>query len=653
MFRKLISTVFLTAASLQLNAQTDFNIKWEAHPVIHTVPDSFSKQSAVFVLMQRQMEYRAEAGSVFIYRTIHNIIKPMDEKGLEAFNKFSIPIGADRQITAMMARTILPNGKVIEIERDKIRKTKNEEGQEEYLFAMEGVSKGAEVEILYTEKRPMSLFGIERLQFGLPVMKADFRLIAPERLRFETKGYNGFPSATDTLIDKFRHYQAVATNIPALEDEPYSNMDANLKKLAYRLSYIDGENASRVRQFTWNDLVRDMYKTYYSYTDKEKKVIDKYLVSLGITDDMGEVQKIQKIEEALKTGISMSETLDGDDYENFETIIKKKITTERGFARLLIACLSQAGVANEIGLSSNRFDDPLDENFEVWNILDLYVLYFPKQKTYLAPTAINFRYPFIPYVVRDNKTVFCKITSLGNMTSAIASVRTIPSLPMDQTSNDISATVRFKGEDLNPEVDVLHSFSGYSATGLREAFVFSPKDKEKELVSDLIDLGDKKEDIQSYKVENTEFTAYNTNKPLNLSATVRAAKLLEKAGNKYLFKVGEIIGPQAEMYNDEKRVLPIDIQYSHSFNRKIRIEIPQGYKITNPESVRMNVVHKGNGKELMGFVSDYSMEGNTLVINVREFYDETHLPVSDYAPFRKVINAAADFNKVVLVLQKS
>lgn len=634
-------------------APPDFSIRWEEKPQIHTVPDSLSKQSAVFILLQRQMEYRPQEGGVAVYRTIHHIIKPLDDPGLEAFNKFSIPIGANREITSIMARTIQPGGKVIELGRDKIRRTKNEEGQEEYLFAMEGVTKGAEVEVLYTEKRPMALFGTEHLQFALPVLKAEFRLIAPERLRFETRGYNGFPTATDTLIGKFRRYDASESNIIALDDEPYSNRNASLKKLAFRLSYVEGSGNDDVRQFTWNDLVRDMYSTYYEVKDKEKKVVDKYLSSIGVKDDMSDVKKIQTIEEAMKSGISMSETLDDDDYEEFETILKKKVTTERGFTKLLIACLQQAGVSNELGLTTNRFEDPLDEQFEIWNALDLYVLYFPQLKTYMTPTAINYRYPFIPFAVRGNKAVFCKMTTLGKMTSAIAAVRTVPMLPMEQTQNDIDATIRFKGDDLEPQIDIVHSFKGYSAIGVREAFVFSPKDKEKELVSGLIDLAEKKEHITDYKVENAAFTAYNENLPLKLTASIQASKLLEKAGNRYLFKVGEVLGPQAEMYNDENRILPIDMQYSHSLGRKIRIEIPAGYKVTNPESVRVKVLHKNReGKEVMGFVSDYTMEGNVMLITINEFYQDALLPVGDYAIFRKVINAAADFNKVVLVLQK-
>ena len=54
----------------------------------------------------------------------------------------------------------------------------------------------------------------------------------------------------------------------------------------------------------------------------------------------------------------------------------------------------------------------------------------------------------------------------------------------------------------------------------------------------------------------------------------------------------------------------------------------------------------------MGFVSGYKLEGKVLTITVEEYYKKVQLPISAYADFQKVINAAADFNKVTLILEK-
>ena len=63
----------------------------------------------------------------------------------------------------------------------------------------------------------------------------------------------------------------------------------------------------------------------------------------------------------------------------------------------------------------------------------------------------------------------------------------------------------------------------------------------------------------------------------------------------------------------------------------------------------MNITDKS---ATMGFISTYTLNDAELLINIHEFYKEIYYPVDTFEEFRKVINASADFNKVVLVLEK-
>ena len=54
----------------------------------------------------------------------------------------------------------------------------------------------------------------------------------------------------------------------------------------------------------------------------------------------------------------------------------------------------------------------------------------------------------------------------------------------------------------------------------------------------------------------------------------------------------------------------------------------------------------------MGFVSSYKEEGNKVIIDVVESYAKLYYPISQFEDFKKVINDAADINKVVLVLEE-
>jgi hypothetical protein len=66
----------------------------------------------------------------------------------------------------------------------------------------------------------------------------------------------------------------------------------------------------------------------------------------------------------------------------------------------------------------------------------------------------------------------------------------------------------------------------------------------------------------------------------------------------------------------------------------------------------MNFVAMNNGKESCKFTSTYKLEGNLLTVNCFEIYHENFTPMSAYPEYVKVINAAADFNKIVIVFEK-
>jgi hypothetical protein len=40
------------------------------------------------------------------------------------------------------------------------------------------------------------------------------------------------------------------------------------------------------------------------------------------------------------------------------------------------------------------------------------------------------------------------------------------------------------------------------------------------------------------------------------------------------------------------------------------------------------------------------------VVSIHEYYQKPNYPIEQFAVFQQVINAAADFNKVILVLEK-
>ena len=75
--------------------------------------------------------------------------------------------------------------------------------------------------------------------------------------------------------------------------------------------------------------------------------------------------------------------------------------------------------------------------------------------------------------------------------------------------------------------------------------------------------------------------------------------------------------------------------------------------VSNLNDLKMHIDHRNGDEVTMIFKSDYSVSGNTVTVIIEEFYKELNYPTEEFPDFRAVINAAADFNKKVLVLERS
>jgi hypothetical protein len=114
-----------------------------------------------------------------------------------------------------------------------------------------------------------------------------------------------------------------------------------------------------------------------------------------------------------------------------------------------------------------------------------------------------------------------------------------------------------------------------------------------------------------------------------------------------------VIGEQSQMYEAKARQTLIDLDYPHSLVRNIVLTIPDGYQVKNLKDLNINTVYRNNDQVMMGFSCSYEQEGNVLKIKIVEDYRDLTYPVKVYDDFKNVINAAADFNKVVLILDKA
>lgn len=649
----LLTTSWIARAqSTTLATTAPTAMDWKANPTLHSIDPAYAKEAAVIVYDARMQQYLPdEKVGVVINSLSHRIIRVNNEKGVEMYNKIYIPVSYGASFDILKARVITPSGKVVPLPADKIL-DEEDEGRLYKKFALEGLEIGSEIEYFVLQKKGPNFFGIEVFQSASPVQQAVFRLAVPQHLQFTVKGYNGFEIGKDTIVEEERIVNGSCRNIPVLENEKYAQPAAYSRYVQYKLSYNLSKDKD-VRMFTWNQLAKNVYENYHQLTEKETKAVAGFLRKANLDANASEEAKIVALEEYLKTNISINEEGIGEDAEVIEKIVKTKVATNDAFRRFFAACLGQHGISYQIVFPSKRDEIPLDEKLENFRMADELLFFFPNTGKYLDPTSISFRYPYFPPMWAATNGLYLQNVSVGTMKTAYAAFKAIPIEKYSNSQHNTEVKMR-----LNESLDSVllqgkQIFMGLSAANIRPAYHFLPKDKQDDFTKDLLQSISKSKEISRMQVLNSAMTDGAANKPLILEGDMSSAELLEQAGKKILVKLGEVIGPQEQMYQEKPRQLPISIDYPHILDRLIEFELPAGYTVKNIDDLKINITDgKDGGEGTMGFVSSYELKGNKLLVKVHEYYKETAYPLSQFEPFKKVINAAADFNKIVLVLEK-
>jgi len=333
-------------------------------------------------------------------------------------------------------------------------------------------------------------------------------------------------------------------------------------------------------------------------------------------------------------------------------VIKNKVSSQKAICKIYGALLTAAGVNYQIVLAGNREDYAIDRNFEDWNNARNFLFYFPSTKKFMAPTEMEYRYPWIPPTWGETNGLFCIGTTIGNFTTAVAEIRNIPMENVDHSFVNMDVSMKLEKDDALV-IDLKQIYGGYAAPNYRLPFVYLPADQQDKVLKEMVKFGTNSENILSHSFENREMEQADPYKPFVIKASVKSTNMIERAGDKLLLKIGEIIGEQAEMYEEKERKSDIEVEFGHTLVRNIEFIIPEGYQIKNLADLNINLINKENDQVQFGFTSSYELKGRILNIRIVESYNRVHYPKASYEAFKKVINAAADFNKIVLILDKA
>ncbi len=647
---------WLTGIVLLLTAQAfaqDFSFKdyhWDEKNTAISVPSQYKDEKEVILLRNTKIELAVKGKAATQYYMIHEKKYINSNEAIERNNRVYIPFKIDESVIETKLRVILKDGKVLLFDKKDIKEEIDEEKEIKYnYFAITGLDKGSVIEkIFMLEENPELEGKTFKLQSNIPIVHNEFQLIYPRHLKFKTKCYNGLAEPVVGLDAKDTLKSTLTVNVDNLvgieDDEKYSNRDVKLKLFRYKLDenrFTGAKNISSYAKFTSNFFDR----INPEIDEKQQKSIDDFCSQIPKSNDLQ--AQIWNIENKVKKTINFNKY--GNSFENIGDILKAKQANKVDMLRVYLAVLKQFNIESKVVLASNRYELPFDKDFESYENLDEVLLYFPAIQKYMTPTEIEYRIPFFPDPLGNNNGLFISQKMFGGVAMGISEVSFIE-LPSAEVTKDLmDITVDFTEDVENPKITTDVTFGGYTAIDFQPVKDFASADQYQAFLKAVAKNYTLDVDYTSLKMEN-EGLDYVGKKPFVMKIAFDGKELVQKAGGNYLFSVGKLIGTQMEFYQENKRVLPVEIDHPHSYVRNIKIKLPKGMKAKNLEKFVMDFKAQVENKTQAGFVSNYSEKNGEINVTNSEYYNIVNYPLENFTEYKNVINAAADFNKIVVIL---
>ncbi len=627
------------------------NYDWNEKETTVAIPEQYKNENEVILERNTKIELVIEGKNAVQYRLLHEKIYINADDAIERNNKIYIPFSENENVLVNKARVILKNGKVITLDKNDIKEDVDQEKGIKYkYFAVNGLEKGAVIEKIYVIEEEPELEGRTlKMQAEYPIAKLNLELIYPNFLTFKTKSYNGLsePKIENDTIAKKTHLTVSENNIIALDNnEQYANWEVQLKLFRYKLDGNLNSGAKNINNY--KEFATTVYERLNPEFDKrQQKAIATFCATIPKSTDLQE--QIWNIENKIKKTITYNRYLKAQ--LAVSDIIDTKQANQSDILKIYLAVFKNFNIENNIVFTSDRYKVPFDKNFESYENLSELLFYFPTIKKYLTPTEIEYRIPLFPPNIANNNGLFIKEKMFAGVAMGIGEINFIEIPGADVTHDIMDVTVDFTKDIENPLVTSNLTFGGYSGLSFQPIKDFASAEQYKTILKNLAENYTVETEYKTLSAEN-EGTAFIGKKPFVLNLTYDGKELTQKAGENYLFSVGQTIGKQMEFYQENKRILPVEIDYPHLYTRKIKILLPKGATIKNLDKFVMDFKTQVNGKTIASFVSKYTKSGTEITVDNTEVYHVMNYPLDKFEDYKAVINAAADFNKIVIIVTK-
>ena len=326
--------------------------------------------------------------------------------------------------------------------------------------------------------------------------------------------------------------------------------------------------------------------------------------------------------------------------------MNNKISNDFSLIQVYSRLLKEANIEYEVAISCNRYFLKFDP--ELFDPIQLreFLIYLPNQEKYISPNRNEYRVSEAPEDLLGNYAIF-----IDNKLDYYFSEITMFEQDFSQITKNIEVHIP---KNLNKtKIIESRAYSGYWAITNRNYIYLSDSEKTDFLIDFFTINGLDNKKVNKYDIKNFNISDNTYNTPLLINSTISTKDLIEKREGLSILKIGKVIGVQSNLFEENERINPIEINFPNSYNYNIVINIPKGYKIIDFSELNKSQEYISvDGNSSAKFISEANLKGGKLKISIKEYYKELRYNKKRYQEFREVINAAAKFYESFVVLEK-
>ena len=641
MEKKIFFSIILIITFLNSFSQSYKIIDWDDQ----TVNLKSSDDNLQGIFSNHYVEYYKSkfGGDIYVYETHHmksKINKITDESNNEILiSKINVSEIID------VKSKVINNDSIITYGFNQMKEMINTSTSTENYnyYKIPGINEQDIVEIIYTVKKDFNFNGNKIIEESYPILSSKFILIEND-FKSNIKIYNSYSSSViDTLFDGKKSKLINFKNLDATSDEQYSTPIANKIKVAYQC-YENRDDISQTEY--WNNLVQNVRELFFPISiNPIADELFNELKSKKISIPFNEISVANAIDEYVKDNFTISDD-ENSKLNDIEYILKNKISNDFSIIQVYSNLLKAAKIDYEVAISCNRYFLKFDPELFDPNQLREFIIYLPNSEKYISPNRIEYRVSEAPDDLIGNYGVFID-SNLDYYFSQIT--------PSDESFSQIKKKIEvFIPKNLKKlKIKENRSFSGYWAIMNRNYVSFSENEETDFLVDYFTISGLNNKKVTNYAIDNFEISDNANNTPLTIKSTISTNDLVEQKNGLIYLNIGKVIGLQSNLFNADKRINEIEINFPNSYEYLIEVNIPKGYRIYDiSELNKLKEYISVDGNISAKFNSSVSQSQDKLYINVNELYKELKYEKSRYQEFRQVINAAASFYESSIVLEK-